>query len=105
MFKKIFIFDELNYFVLINAIILRILRQKVYFLRLKKVWQNEKSIKILNFLGLNWLNFQDYEIKKTADEIWALSEMTLPHSLVRIIIIEQLYRAWSIISNHPYHRE
>ena len=44
-------------------------------------------------------------IKKTADEIWSLSEMTLPHSLVRIIIIEQLYRAWSIISNHPYHRE
>ena len=67
MFKKIFIFDELNYFLLINAIILRILRQKVYFLRLKKVWQNEKSIKILNFLGLNWLNFQDYEIKKTAE--------------------------------------
>ena len=67
MFKKIFIFDELNYFLLINAIILRILRQKVYFLRLKKVWQNEKSIKILKFLGLNWLNFQDYEIKKTAE--------------------------------------
>ena len=44
-------------------------------------------------------------IKKTADEIWSLSEMTLPHGLVRIIIIEQLYRAWSIISNHPYHRE
>ena len=44
-------------------------------------------------------------IKKTADEIWSLSDMTLPHGFVRIIIIEQLYRAWSIISNHPYHRE
>ena len=67
MFKKIFIFDELNYFLLPGALILRILRQKVYFLRLKKIWRNERSIKILNFLGLEWLNFQDYEIKKTAE--------------------------------------
>ena len=44
-------------------------------------------------------------IKNKADEIWSLSKMTLPHSLVRIVIIEQIYRAWSIISRHPYHRE
>ena len=44
-------------------------------------------------------------IKNKADEIWSLSEMTLPHNLVRIILIEQIYRAWSIISHHPYHRE
>ena len=43
-------------------------------------------------------------IKNKANEIWSLSEMTLPHKLVRIIIIEQIYRAWSIISHHPYHR-
>ena len=44
-------------------------------------------------------------IKNIADQIWSLSEMTLPHGLVRIIMIEQLYRAWSIINCHPYHRK
>ena len=44
-------------------------------------------------------------IKNKADQIWSLSEMTLPHGLVRIIMIEQLYRAWSIINCHPYHRK
>jgi 23S rRNA (pseudouridine1915-N3)-methyltransferase len=40
-----------------------------------------------------------------AEYIWSLSPLTLPHRLVRIIVAEQLYRAWSILSNHPYHRE
>ena len=44
-------------------------------------------------------------IKNKADEIWSLSKMTLPHNLIRIVIIEQIYRAWSIINHHPYHRE
>jgi len=44
-------------------------------------------------------------IKNKADVIWCLSKMTFPHSLVRIVIIEQIYRAWSIINRHPYHRE
>jgi len=44
-------------------------------------------------------------IKNKVNKIWSLSKMTLPHSLVRIIIIEQIYRAWSIINHHPYHRE
>jgi 23S rRNA (pseudouridine1915-N3)-methyltransferase len=39
-----------------------------------------------------------------ADEQWALSRLTLPHPLVRIVLAEQLYRAWSILKNHPYHR-
>ena len=41
---------------------------------------------------------------KRAQAIWSLSALTLPHPLVRIIIAEQIYRAWSIISRHPYHR-
>lgn len=41
---------------------------------------------------------------KSATVIWSLSQLTLPHQLVRIIVAEQIYRAWSIINNHPYHR-
>lgn len=39
-----------------------------------------------------------------ADAKWSLSNLTLPHPLVRIIFIEQLYRAWTILQNHPYHK-
>ncbi len=39
-----------------------------------------------------------------ADERWRLSALTFPHPLVRIILAEQLYRAWGILHNHPYHR-
>ena len=35
---------------------------------------------------------------------WSLSLLTLPHALVRVIVVEQLYRAWTILSDHPYHR-
>lgn len=41
---------------------------------------------------------------KRADKIWSLSALTLPHPLVRVILAEQVYRAWSLLSNHPYHR-
>lgn len=41
---------------------------------------------------------------KRARQRWSLSTLTLPHPLVRIVLAEQLYRAWSILQNHPYHR-
>lgn len=44
------------------------------------------------------------EVRKAAAWHWSLSKLTLPHPLVRIILIEQLYRAMSINHNHPYHR-
>ncbi|MEQ1738328.1 MAG: 23S rRNA (pseudouridine(1915)-N(3))-methyltransferase RlmH [Methyloglobulus sp.] len=43
-------------------------------------------------------------VKSRASEFWCLSALTFPHPLVRIIVAEQLYRAWSILHNHPYHR-
>ncbi|MCG6966620.1 MAG: 23S rRNA (pseudouridine(1915)-N(3))-methyltransferase RlmH [Chromatiaceae bacterium] len=42
--------------------------------------------------------------RAAAGQLWSLSPLTLPHPLVRILVAEQLYRAWSILRNHPYHR-
>ncbi|HSQ02910.1 MAG TPA: 23S rRNA (pseudouridine(1915)-N(3))-methyltransferase RlmH, partial [Burkholderiales bacterium] len=43
-------------------------------------------------------------LKTKADMLWSLSTLTLPHGLVRAIVAEQLYRAWSMLAGHPYHR-
>ncbi|GDY24347.1 23S rRNA (pseudouridine(1915)-N(3))-methyltransferase RlmH [Agarivorans sp. Toyoura001] len=40
-----------------------------------------------------------------AEQRWSLSALTLPHPMVRVIVAETLYRAWSVTANHPYHRE
>ncbi|KRT53713.1 23S rRNA (pseudouridine(1915)-N(3))-methyltransferase RlmH [endosymbiont of Ridgeia piscesae] len=39
-----------------------------------------------------------------AEQRWSLSALTLPHPLVRVLLAEQLYRGWSLLRNHPYHR-
>jgi 23S rRNA (pseudouridine1915-N3)-methyltransferase len=45
------------------------------------------------------------DVLARADFKWALSKLTFPHALVRVVLAEQLYRAHSVLSNHPYHRE
>lgn len=45
------------------------------------------------------------DIKTRADWVWSLSRLTLPHGMARVLLTEQLYRAYSITKNHPYHRE
>ena len=45
------------------------------------------------------------ECIEVSEQKWSLSALTLPHPLVRIVLAESLYRAWSVNNNHPYHRE
>ncbi len=47
----------------------------------------------------------DPALKSSADETIRLSDLTLPHAFVRVLLAEALYRAWTVTTNHPYHRE
>jgi 23S rRNA (pseudouridine1915-N3)-methyltransferase len=47
----------------------------------------------------------DPDLRGLAHERIRLSDLTLPHAMVRVLLIEQLYRAWSVLAHHPYHRE
>lgn len=47
----------------------------------------------------------DESIRREAHETLRLSSLTLPHPLVRVVLAEQLFRAWSVITGHPYHRD
>jgi len=43
-------------------------------------------------------------VLERAEARWSLSKLTLPHALVRVVVAEQVYRAWTVTTNHPYHR-
>ena len=47
----------------------------------------------------------DEAVKARADKLLSLSSLTLPHAMVRVVLAEQIYRAWTILARHPYHRE
>ncbi|ORU89714.1 MAG: 23S rRNA (pseudouridine(1915)-N(3))-methyltransferase RlmH [Cycloclasticus sp. symbiont of Poecilosclerida sp. M] len=65
-------------------------------------WQGVHQVVVLLIGGPDGLHEACLE---RANECWSLSALTFPHPLVRVILAEQLYRAWSLMNNHPYHRE
>lgn len=66
-----------------------------------KTWQNQSQSVALLIGGPDGLSD---DCRKRANILWSLSALTLPHPLVRIVLAEQIYRAYSILKNHPYHR-
>lgn len=71
----------------------------------KKIKQwNENQVKNINLI-IGGPDGLDKEIIDKSNEVWSLSKLTFPHALARVVLMEQLYRAYSIINNHPYHRE
>lgn len=46
----------------------------------------------------------DAQLKQKSHQQWSLSPLTLPHPLVRVLLAEQLYRAWTVLQGHPYHK-
>jgi len=67
-----------------------------------KAWLNDGRDVALLVGGPDGL---DAALKATADETLRLSDLTLPHAFVRVLLAEALYRAWTVMVNHPYHRE
>lgn len=64
-------------------------------------WQSERRGAAIIIGGPDGI---DDGLLRRADNRWSLGRITLPHPLVRVILAEQLYRAWSINAHHPYHR-
>jgi 23S rRNA (pseudouridine1915-N3)-methyltransferase len=64
-------------------------------------WQNHQPSVALVIGGPEGLSD---EVSQRADQSWSLSAMTFPHGLARVIVVEQLYRAWTILQGHPYHK-
>lgn len=67
-----------------------------------KAWMNDGRDVALLVGGPDGL---DATLKSSADETLRLSDLTLPHAFVRVLLAEALYRAWTVMVNHPYHRE
>jgi 23S rRNA (pseudouridine1915-N3)-methyltransferase len=65
-------------------------------------WMRDASRPVFAIGGADGLS---EAVKERADKLISLSTLTLPHGLVRVVLAEQLYRAWSILARHPYHRE
>lgn len=64
-------------------------------------WQQQGTVTFL----IGGADGLDEACLASADERWSLSKLTFPHAMVRVILLEQLYRAYTLLINHPYHRE
>jgi len=71
------------------------------FSRQINTWQHHGQDVVFVIAGADGVNAQH---RQQANSLLALSQLTLPHEMARVFLIEQLYRAWSILNNHPYHR-
>ncbi len=67
-----------------------------------QAWQRDGRDVVLLVGGPDGLHA---DLKAGADETLRLSDLTLPHAFVRVLLAEALYRAWTVMVNHPYHRE
>ncbi len=67
-----------------------------------QVWRDDGRDAALLIGGPDGL---DPALKQTADETLRLSDLTLPHAFARVLLAEALYRSWSVLEGHPYHRE
>ncbi len=65
-------------------------------------WREEETQVALLVGGSDGL---DPACREQARQVWSLSALTLPHMLVRVVVAEQIYRAWTIVAGHPYHRD
>lgn len=67
-----------------------------------RAWQNTGGDVVLLLGGPDGL---DASVLDAANERWSLSPATMPHGLARVVVVEQIYRAWTLVSGHPYHRD
>ena len=67
-----------------------------------EAWRNEGRDVAFLIGGADGL---DAALLKEMDSVWSLSKLTLQHGMAKLLLVEQLYRAWTILSGHPYHRE
>ena len=100
-----------------NRRILGALREDDYLVMLDERGRERSSVELSQWLGTRMRGGSDVvfaiggpdgfapEIRTRAQETWSLSRLTLPHALVRVVLIEQLYRAVTLLDGHPYHRE
>lgn len=65
-------------------------------------WQNQGNSSFAFIIG--GADGLDKSVLQKSHLVWSLGKVTWPHMLVRALLAEQLYRAWSILNNHPYHR-
>ncbi len=80
------------------------LRTQALAARLKH-WQQAQGMNASVALLIGGPDGLDAALREAAHERLRLSDLTLPHALARVLLIEQLYRAWSVNAGHPYHRE